>query len=164
MSEDIFVKYTDYIKGHNFVVGFGFLLAKLDEERIIRQILKSLLMIQSSSNKSIRERRFNIWAGNHLDRFYIALPENISVKIVDIFRKSFTSDFTDISTSYGETGHMGLYPILRYENGKIIEYNDDSVIGTSRIDDENWYGTGAEIHFRMVASADVLGFEKYGNV
>jgi len=161
LKNDILEKCTDYIKERNFVVGFGFPLVNIDEEIIIRNILKSLLTIQNSPNKKIRERSFNIWGGNHLDRYYVALPENISVKIVDIFRKNLDPNFTNVSTSFGETSRMGLYPIYRYENGNIIEYNDDSVAGKTRIDNENWYGTGAKIQFRLCCRAELLGYEKY---
>jgi len=150
-------EFTDYIKERNFIIGFGFLLDKLDDEMLYKNVLQSLLIIQKSPNKFIRERSFNIWCGIHLNRYYIALLENTTVKIINIFRKTFELHFSDISTSYGETSHIGLYPLYRYDNGTIIEYNDDSVAGKTRIDDENWYGTGAKIHFRLCCRAELLG-------
>jgi len=166
-QEDHYVKYTDFIPEKNFIMGFGFPREMVDNDAInfpgdvYKPLLKALTMIQQSKNKYIRERAFTIWVGDFNMRFWVAVPDRLSLKVTNIMRTCFLNKFC---VSFGETEHTSLVPQFRYQYGYIIEYGDDSTVGQTRIDDEDWYGSGATIYYRLPEPSWLLGEERYCSI
>lgn len=152
-QEAMLIQQTDFIKEDNATFNFGFPWSTLDldsdyTDSLFKCLLHAMKEIKYHKNKVIRERAFTIWAGDHNQIFWIAVPENMSSKVTGIIDKYFKEEFPKITHGFGRTDKMALIPVFRYSFGHFIQYIEEDAAGGFRVDDADWYGTNETIYFK----------------
>lgn len=107
----------------------------------------ALRALSECSRKSLRNQSFTVYTGDSLGAGAFVLGAS--------FKTSETADFLsrwmksvpgyDVVESASSDNFM---PMLRYDNGFVIEYSDGGLEGTSYIDSDDQYGTGLTIYRR----------------
>jgi len=172
--ETIFEKHTDFISEYQDILIWGFYFETLLETYNVgnysvpvrRALLCALRSISESKNKRIRGARFTIWMGDYGSQnefFCVGVPIRLSSRVTDILSAHLTGLHGFEFLEGGSIPSVPLIPIYRYEAGKVIEYtSDESLAGKKKIDDEEEYGSGLKITYRIDECAESLEMkEKY---
>ena len=173
--ETIFDKHTDFISEYQDILIWGFHFEKLLETYetgdysvpVRKALLLALRSISESKYKRIQGARFTIWMGDYGPQnefFCVGVPSKLSYTVTDILSSYLTGlegfDFLEC----GSIPYVPLIPIYRYEEGKVIEYTSDETLAgkKKKIDDEEEYGSGLKIIYRIDECAEALDMkEKY---
>lgn len=160
-------QYTDYIGDDHYLFCWEFRLQSLEEHYgsyyglpVIAALLQGLKAL-SEGDGAEKDARFTIWLGDHGAHYWVGVLSDLSANVTNLLGQFFTPVEGYDTSEFGPLSEMGLRPQFRYEAGRIIEYSDESMAGTQRVDDDEWYGSGLTIHYRLAEPAFLVGGERY---
>jgi hypothetical protein len=133
---------------------------ELDNFGIQRRILLALQDL-AQRGKKLSHRGFTVFAGDmwpDRSRYGIGLTTTDGA-LSRVLEKRLR--FRSLSGPR-EGDLSSLYPLFRYDHGNIIVYDDASFRGQSVADDDEWWDTGAVLHFRTFDR--ISGKSKYGRL
>lgn len=95
-------------------------------ENIKRIVLSSLEEIQQLNDKCYSDRSFSVLFGHDKANFWVAIPRQLSTKVMNIFNtqlKSLNMDMKRIITSYNNSFDYScpFYPVISYDRGFIYD-------------------------------------------
>lgn len=174
MNENlIFSHYTDIISDSQNVICWGFdteTLIKLsagDYSRPVRYALfRAFKELADSMKKSYRFSRFTVFGGDcglSFEYFSLAVPGNISSRIIGVLEEAFNADPGFSWMEGGSLPSTPLLPLYRYDRGLVIKYvYDDNEAGKRTIDSKEDFGSGLSVLNRLWMSAEAFDLgEKY---
>src|SRR5207247_16060 len=100
-----------------------------------------------STNPDVRGSDFIVWVGDSGQGFWVGVPQSTPQRVRDMLEVALQS-VDGYEMSY-KSPHLSfeLVPGYRYEKGEVIEYLDE-LAGTTRVDGDEYYGSGLTIHYR----------------
>jgi hypothetical protein len=150
---ELWDQHTDVIVTPARFLCWGFLPERLNEghlvsrgERVYRPLLRALEELCRSRNRRRRDRQFVVWAGDHLDCFWVAVPAGLSAGVTSLIGRHLESVPGHQHPELGNSWDLPLAPLFAYEYGRIIRYSDDSVVGTETRDA---YSSGVSVLNRL---------------
>jgi len=170
--ETVFEKHTDFISEYQDVLIWGFYFETLREGHsagdysvpVRRALLSALRSISESKSKRIRGARFTIWMGDYgpLNEFFcVGVPIRLMSRVTDMLSAHLTGLDGFEFLEGGSIPYVPLIPVYRYEAGKVIEYtSDESLAGKKKIDNEEEYGSGLKIIYRIDECAEALDMKE----
>ena len=132
----------------------------LDNHRMQRRVILALQEL-AGRGKKLSHRAFTVFAGDmwpDCSRYGIGLTTTDGA-----LSRSLEKQLRLRSLSGPREGDLSsLYPLFRYDHGNIIVYDDASLRGQVISDDEQWWDTGAVLHFRTCGR--ISGKSQYGHL
>lgn len=154
--EDIIEQYTDYISQNHQLLCWEFSPETLEQHYgsyygwpVKSALLQGLKALSTSSHEQMRDTRFTIWLGDYGPYYLLGVPSQLSPQVTNMLGQLFAKVVGYCTSEFGALSELPLKPAFRYERGLVIEYSDESVVGTERIDDDEWYGSGLTILHRI---------------
>ena len=155
----------DFYPNTEMLLLFGFTLDDIDNEKIkygdihraIFAVFKELI---NSKNKKMHEAVFTVYLGDYNGFYWVGMRANISNLISELFKVKFESLYD--THSYFEIEH-GQYPNVplvakyKYSKGVIVEYDGEEMLGQTRIDTKEWYGSGLKVVYKQIISRSMFG-------
>jgi hypothetical protein len=158
IDEDIAEQYTDYISENHSLFCWEFSPEELEQHygsyyglHVKSALLQGLKSLAMSRNKRLRDRRFTIWMGDYGPYYLLGVSSQLSSQVTRVLERLFVEVVGYKTSEFDDLSRLRLKPVFRYESGRVIEYSDESVVGTEKIDDDEWYGSGLTILHRMAA-------------
>ena len=159
-DEDIAERYTDYRSENHSLVCWEFSPEELEQRygsyyglHVKSVLLQGLKSLATSRNKKLRDRRFTIWMGDYGSYYLLGVSSQLSSQVTRLLERFFVEVVGYKTSEFDDLSKLLLKPAFRYESGRVIEYSDESVVGTEKIDDDEWYGSGLTILHRIAAPA-----------
>lgn len=162
---DLIKRHTDYISSNHEVFCWAFrldVLEKTDGMPVTTALFQGLKDLSESKNKRLRDRRFTIWMGDDARMFYWVAMSHPAVAVTNLLCRHFSRVAGYETSESALLTQLPVMPRFRYERGQVIEYSDRDLVGTWRVDDGDWYGSGLTVLRRYAASASLASGERYG--
>lgn len=152
--KEIALLYTDFIPEHVHLSTWGFDIETLQshsgntyDTHVVRALLGALAVLGGSTDSTARGCDFVIWLGDRGKGFWVGVPSSVPDAVKTLLAASFRSvPGYEMPLNSPDFSYL-LVPRYRYAQGQVIEYAGE-LAGTSRTDDEKWYGSGLTIHYR----------------
>jgi hypothetical protein len=147
------VRYRDYIPERQYLHCWGYgkeRLMEVDDEYrrpVYRALLSTLEKLSSSRRREMRERRFQVWAGD-AGLFWVAVPGDMSFKVLYLLHYRLGQVPGLQTARFCVTPEMPLTPVFSFDRGIIGEYGGPGSAGQTYIDLDR-YGTGLKIQWRV---------------
>jgi len=158
-DEDIVNQYTDYISENRSVFCWEFSPEELEQHYgsyygrpVKRALLQGLKLLAMSRNKRLRDRSFTIWMGDYGPYYFLGVSNRLSSQVTQLLERYFFEVVGYKTSEFGSLSELLLEPAFRYENGHVVEYSDESVVGTEKVDDDEWYGSELTLTHRIARS------------
>lgn len=148
------VEHLDLISPPERMYCWGFDLVRLTEAYgndygtgVYKALLEGLGNLSESKNERRRGRRFAVWGGDYLDRFWVGVPADLSADVMQVLGRRLRQVTGYCTAEYGHTASLPFLALFRYDHGQVIEYSDDAVAGQEH---PNAHGSGVTVSYRML--------------
>jgi len=157
-------KLIDFYPNTEMLLLFGFTFDDIDNERIkYRDIHRTIFVVfkelTNSKNKKRHETVFTVYLGDYNGFHWVGMRANISNLISELFKVKFESLYDTPSyfkMEYGQYPNVPLVAKYKYSKGVIVEYDGEEMLGQTRIDTKEWYGSGLKVIYKQILSRSML--------
>lgn len=163
-------KLIDFYQDAEMLLLFGFTLNDIDNRKIkYRDIHKAIFGVfkelASSKNKRMQETVFTIYLGDYNGFYWVGIRANIPFRVSELFRVKFENLYGNNShfkfeSEHGRYPDVPLIPKYKYDKGIIVEYDGEEMLGKTRIDTDEWYGSGLKVIYKQILPCS---FRQYFN-